>query len=53
MIMKKIYTQPEWKVVSYTEDPITTSGNGDGNHGFSMGPSNMFDDNTPADEWVW
>lgn len=50
--MKKIYTQPEWKVISYAEDPITTSGDSD--YGFSLpGTDKMFDTNTPTDEWVW
>ena len=46
--MKKIYTRPEWKVVSYTEDPITTSGNVP-----QFDPDGLFNDNTNVDSWEW
>ena len=46
--MKKIYTQPEWKVVSYTEDLITTSGDVP-----AFDPEGLFNDNTNVDNWEW
>ena len=30
--MKKLYSQPEWKVTFFKEDAITTSGDGDGTY---------------------
>lgn len=45
--MKKIYTQPEWKIVSYVEDPITTSGNGP-----VYDPDGLFS-NGNYDSWDW
>lgn len=48
--MKKLYSQPEWKVmILNTEDAITTSG-GDGTYGFEDGEGIMTKE---ADKWVW
>ena len=50
--MKKIYTQPEWKVISYAEDLITTSGDGTYNPSLP-GMDEMFSPDTPTDSWEW
>ena len=50
--MKKIYTQPEWKVIPYAEDPITTSGDGTYNPTLP-GTEGMFEEGTKTDSWDW
>ena len=46
--MKKIYSQPEWKIVNFVAEDVITS-SGDITHTFN--PDNF--DNGNSDSWVW
>ena len=46
--MKKIYSQPEWKLVNFVAEDVITS-SGDGNYGYD--PDGFGNGNT--DNWEW
>lgn len=46
--MKKIYSEPEWKIVNFVAEDVITS-SGDGDHGYK--PDGF--GNGETDDWEW